>query len=611
MALKPVLKLKIDELFLRWLSETDTQQLLRENLRQIVKGEPITSWPPGTGNIKSSRPASPRIRPSSPSTPPCSPPPGKSSPSPRSPRKAYNFSSKINARTAQLQNSKEQKEKEREIKEQEKDQKKTQPHSQPAQSQSHQTQSLQHSQQRHPRLPQSSRVPKFYFPMGPPVAREENDAMLQRVAEVFSAAEGAKIYKHQMEMVTKACDVPFYWKSLIFNSAGGDKYGFITLQSFTVLWKKLTANCHDDAARFVSLLAKPGCFYLTTEEFVPLIQDVVDTHPGLTFLQDAPEFHSRYVHTVIARIFYCVNRSWSGRITVHELRRSSFLQVLSILEDEEDINQVTEYFSYEHFYVIYCKFWELDKDHDLYINKEDLARHNDHAISTRMIDRIFSGAVTRGKNIMEGKMNYTDFVWFLLAEEDKRQPTSIEYWFRCMDLDGDGVLSMYELEYFYEEQVQKMEAIGIEPLPFEDCLCQMLDLVKPRDTTKITLGDLKACKLTHIFFDTFFNLEKYLDHEQRDPFANARDLDSEGPEVSDWDRYAAEEYEILVAEEGGVENPDDIQYEDDFEPDEDELVALEAEKLQLLDPPIKKGKPAGVSDIEDDLYDFTNEDLGY
>lgn len=56
---------------------------------------------------------------------------------------------------------------------------------------------------------------------------------------------------------------------------------------------------------------------------------------------------------------------------------------------------------------------------------------------------------------------------------------SIEYWFRCMDLDGDGVLSMYELEYFYEEQCQKLEAMAIEPLSFEDCLCQMLDLVKP------------------------------------------------------------------------------------------------------------------------------------
>jgi serine/threonine-protein phosphatase 2A regulatory subunit B'' len=64
---------------------------------------------------------------------------------------------------------------------------------------------------------------------------------------------------------------------------------------------------------------------------------------------------------VIARIFYTVNRSWSGRISVSELRRSSFLSTLRLLQDEDDINQVTDFFSYEHFYVIYCKFWELDK----------------------------------------------------------------------------------------------------------------------------------------------------------------------------------------------------------------------------------------------------------
>ena len=52
---------------------------------------------------------------------------------------------------------------------------------------------------------------------------------------------------------------------------------------------------------------------------------------------------------------------------------------------------------------------------------------------------------------------------------------SIEYWFRCMDLDGDGYISMYEMQYFYEEQVQKMEAFGIETLPFNDCLCQVSD----------------------------------------------------------------------------------------------------------------------------------------
>ena len=81
---------------------------------------------------------------------------------------------------------------------------------------------------------------------------------------------------------------------------------------------------------------------------------------------------------VIARIFFVVNRSWSGLITLSELRKSNLLATIRILEEEEDINQITDFFSYEHFYVIYCKFWELDKDHDLFIDREDLSRHNDH-----------------------------------------------------------------------------------------------------------------------------------------------------------------------------------------------------------------------------------------
>ena len=41
------------------------------------------------------------------------------------------------------------------------------------------------------------------------------------------------------------------------------------------------------------------------------------------------------------------------------------------------------------------------------------------ALSTRMIERIFRGAVTRGSAQKDGRMSYTEFVWFLLSEEDK------------------------------------------------------------------------------------------------------------------------------------------------------------------------------------------------
>lgn len=244
-----------------------------------------------------------------------------------------------------------------------------------------------------------------------------------------------------------------------------------------IQFSRMSVYCHDTASRFVYILSKGQRHrpYILPEDFIPLVQDVVDTHPGLAFLHDATEFHSRYVHTVIARIYYSVNRSWSGKITVAEIRKSDLLECLQLLEQEEDINQIMAYFSYEHFYVIYCKFWELDKDHDLTIDQYDLQRHSDHALSTRIIERIFSGCVTRHDSTLlrNDRMSYTDFVWFLLSEEDKTTSTAIEYWFRCMDLDGDGVLSMYELEYFYEEQQQRMEAMGIETLPYEDCLCQV------------------------------------------------------------------------------------------------------------------------------------------
>ena len=44
-----------------------------------------------------------------------------------------------------------------------------------------------------------------------------------------------------------------------------------------------------------------------------------------------------------------------------------------------------------------------------------------------------------------GKMGYEDFVWFILSEEDKSSDLSLEYWFRCCDLDCDGCLRSHEM----------------------------------------------------------------------------------------------------------------------------------------------------------------------
>ena len=45
-------------------------------------------------------------------------------------------------------------------------------------------------------------------------------------------------------------------------------------------------------------------------------------------------------------------------------------------------------------------------------------------------------------------MSYSEFVRFILCEENKDSDWSIEYFFNLLDVDGDGVLSRYDYEYF-------------------------------------------------------------------------------------------------------------------------------------------------------------------
>jgi hypothetical protein len=66
----------------------------------------------------------------------------------------------------------------------------------------------------------------------------------------------------------------------------------------TALWVQMCRQNHDESSQFVYLLTRGSRRFLVPEDFVPLVQDIVDTHPGLGFLKEATEFHSRYVHTV-------------------------------------------------------------------------------------------------------------------------------------------------------------------------------------------------------------------------------------------------------------------------------------------------------------------------
>ena len=117
-------------------------------------------------------------------------------------------------------------------------------------------------------------------------------------------------------------------------------------------------------------------------------------------------------------------------------------------------------------------------------------------------------------------MGYEDFVWVMLSEEDKSSMRSLQYWFSIIDLDQNGVITPHEMEYFYEEQVHRLEYLNHEPILFVDLLCQMNDMVQPAYEGHFTLEDIRKKRvIVGIFFNCLINLNKFIAYETRDLFA--------------------------------------------------------------------------------------------
>lgn len=78
-----------------------------------------------------------------------------------------------------------------------------------------------------------------------------------------------------------------------------------------------------------------------------------------------------------------------------------------------------------------------------------------------------------------------------MSEEDKTNLVSLQYWFRVVDLNGDGIITPAEMQHFYTEQMQRMADLNMEVVPFRDVLAQMsVCLIGCKIRQQLSLGVL-------------------------------------------------------------------------------------------------------------------------
>ncbi|KAJ1663834.1 Serine/threonine-protein phosphatase 2A regulatory subunit B'' subunit alpha [Coemansia sp. RSA 1813] len=429
----------------------------------------------------------------------------------------------------------------------------------------------------------TSVVPQIYVsPLHPRTDHEVEKSIaqqLERIRRHFDSSFGAR--EADFVGVTAECGLPRFANRALFqfvarSSSGAaqsvlsgsavigkrsrqapDRESWPAFEHFCHVWAQLRRSSTDVHSLLFNILvedaARPRPF-LVRDDLRVLVADVLDHHSELEFLEGQDHYAQSYMETVIERIFYVANRSWDGCVTLAQFRKADVAGIIRGIEDGIDIDiQAPGVFSYKHFYVLFCSFFELDSNRDRLLDARDLLRYFNGMLSRRTISRIMMGkgkpsehaasrpgagdAKAKAKaerrrargssrydlnvRLSDCRMTYRDFIWFLLSEIDKTTPTAVEYWFRCLDLDGDGVLTIYELEYFYDEQVSRMEEeMAGDMIMLDDLMCQLSDLVRPEREGLFTLKDLRhvAPAQLPVFFDAFTNLTRFVEHETRTSF---------------------------------------------------------------------------------------------
>lgn len=405
-------------------------------------------------------------------------------------------------------------------------------------------------------------IPPFYFPKKKAPSSQYLDKEIEwfrnglRTSKSNNASGGGNgdfmIRKNDFAiLLMEICQFPTFISFLIFDRLDSSNSGLISQTQFFSFWKSKMIY-PDTESRIFHFLKQESKKYLYPEDFIPVVRNIISTHAGLEFLKDVPVFQERYLETVIVRMFYRSCGAKKSFMSLDTFRQSLIVQELNQLDSDENINNSLSFFSYEHFYVIYCKFWELDKEHQLKLVEEDLYVYDNNSLSSKIIHQIFSQQrfkmCSNNMNMeidqKQKIVSYQDFVWFLISEEDKYTDTSIQYWFSCLDSDGDGYLSIYELENFYSEQIERLQRMNIDPIPFQDILCQILDIVKPKDSTRITLSDLRKCKQCSHIFNMLFNVPKFL---SMDDAYSDRTAGNDNSWNHHWNAYASAQFELLAS----------------------------------------------------------------
>ena len=301
-----------------------------------------------------------------------------------------------------------------------------------------------------------------------------------------------------------------YFRPSIFLQFDKDKYGRIELLSFFhFVFRKI--NCEENK---INLSISDFCCegFLIDKDLENYIKKVIVGFPFYSEISE--EIKEYYILVAQRKFFFFLDPKRTGKIFINDIVTSNILAEFLDLEKVTSKKEIEyNWFSLYNFSRIYRKYVLLDKDKNGLLSKKELIKYSP-GLTAIFIDRIFEEYQK-----YDNAIDFKQFIDFVLAMENKKEPASIQYIWRALDVNHNNKVDTFIINMFFKDITKKLLNREKGEYRIDDIKDELWDMIGPKNPMYITLQDVLNSKYSDTVLSLLIDAKAFYQHDQKEmPF---------------------------------------------------------------------------------------------
>ena len=298
-----------------------------------------------------------------------------------------------------------------------------------------------------------------------------------------------------------------YFRPSVFLQFDKDKYGRIELLSFFhYVFRKI--NCEENK---INLSISDFCCegFLIDKDLENYIKKVIVNFPF--YAEISEEIKEYYILVAQRKFFFFLDPKRIGKIFINDIITSNILPELLDLEKATSKKEMEyNWFSLYNFSRIYRKYVLLDKDKNGLLSKKELIKYSP-GLTSIFIDRIFEEYQK-----YDNAIDFKQFIDFVLAMENKKEPASIQYIWRALDVYHNNKIDTFVINMFFKGVIKKLLNRNKGEYRIDDIKDEIWDMIGPKNPNYITLEDVLNSKYSDTVIALLIDAKAFYQHDQKE-----------------------------------------------------------------------------------------------